>query len=113
MDTLAWVTRWAGAVLRRFPAPPSAAAEQFVVDTTSKAIGFQLGRGRRVRLAPPPLLSVPRWVGRAFRVETGWSCVLFLLGAPGSRRVGLINLAGACEEYFVLGVSCLIPSFLS
>jgi len=53
MDTLAWVTRGAGAVLRGSPSPFSAAAEQFLVDTTPEAIGYQMasrleGHGQRV-----------------------------------------------------------------
>ena len=52
-DTLAWVTRGAGAVLRGSPSPLSAAAEQFLVDTTPEAIGYQMasrleGHGQRV-----------------------------------------------------------------
>jgi len=51
--TLAWVTRGAGSVLRGPPSPLSAAAEQFLVDTTSEAIGYQMaprleGHGQRV-----------------------------------------------------------------
>ena len=42
VDTLAWVTRGAGAVLRGSPSPLSAAAEQFLVDTTPEAIGYQM-----------------------------------------------------------------------
>jgi len=42
VDTLAWVTRGAGAVLRGSPSPLSAAAEQFLVDTTLEAIGYQM-----------------------------------------------------------------------
>jgi len=42
VDTLAWVTRGAGAVLRGSPSPLSAAAEQFLVDTTPEAIGYRM-----------------------------------------------------------------------
>jgi len=53
VDTLAWVTRCAGAVLRGSPSPLSAAAEQFLVSTTPEAIGYQMaswleGHGQRV-----------------------------------------------------------------
>ena len=53
VHTLAWVTRGAGAVLRGFPSPLSAAAEHFLVDTTPEAIGYQMasrleGNGHRV-----------------------------------------------------------------
>jgi len=53
VDTLAWVTRGAGAVLRGSPSPLSAAAEPFLVDTTPEAIGYQMasrleGHGQRV-----------------------------------------------------------------
>ena len=50
--TLAWDTRGAGGVLRGFPSPLSAAAEQFPVDTTPEAIRYQMaslleGHGQR------------------------------------------------------------------
>ena len=53
VDTLALVTRCAKAVLRRSPSPLPAAAEQFLVDTTPEAIGYQMasrleGHGQRV-----------------------------------------------------------------
>jgi len=53
VDTLAWVTRGAGTVLRGSPSPLSAAAEQFLVDTTPESIGYQMasrleGHGQRV-----------------------------------------------------------------
>jgi len=40
VDTLSWLTRCAGAVLRGSPSTLSAAAEQFLVDTTPEAIGY-------------------------------------------------------------------------
>ena len=51
--TLVWVTRGAGSVPRGSPSPLSAAAEQFLVDTTPEAIGYQMasrleGHGQRV-----------------------------------------------------------------
>jgi len=53
VDTLAWVTRGARSVLRGAPSPLSAAAEQFLVDTTPEDIGYQMasrleGHGQRV-----------------------------------------------------------------
>jgi len=53
VDTLAWVTLGAGTVLRGSPSPLSAAAEQFLVDTTPEAIGYKMaswleGHGQRV-----------------------------------------------------------------
>jgi len=53
VDTLAWVTRGHGAVLRGSPSPLSAAAELFLVDTTPEASGYQMasrlqGHGQRV-----------------------------------------------------------------
>jgi len=53
VDTLAWVTRGAGAVLRGSLSPLSATAEQFLVNTTPEAIGYQMasrleGHGQRV-----------------------------------------------------------------
>ena len=53
VETLAWVTWGAEAVLRGSPSPLSAAAEQFLVDTTPEAIGYQMasrleGHGQRV-----------------------------------------------------------------
>jgi len=53
VDTLEWVTRGAGAVLRDSSSPRSAAAEQILVDTTPEAIGYQMafrleGHGQRV-----------------------------------------------------------------
>jgi len=47
VDTLAWVTRGAGAVLRGSPSPLSAAAQQFLVVTTPEAIGYQMASGWR------------------------------------------------------------------
>jgi len=57
VDTLAWVARGAGAVLRDCSAPRSAAAEQFFVDTTPEAIGDQMAsrlgeHGQRVAAGP-------------------------------------------------------------
>jgi len=55
VDTLASVTRGAGAVLRESPSPLSAAAERFLVDTTPEAIGYQMAsrlEGHRQRVAP-------------------------------------------------------------
>jgi len=53
VDILAWVTRGAGAVLRGSLSLLTAAAEQFLVDTTPEAIGYQMafwlqGHGQRV-----------------------------------------------------------------
>jgi len=42
VDTLAWVTRGAGALLRDSWSSRSAEAEQFLVDTTPEAIGYQV-----------------------------------------------------------------------
>jgi len=39
VDTLAWASRWAGAVLREYPSPLTASAEQFLMNTTPTAIG--------------------------------------------------------------------------
>ena len=57
VDTLAWVTRGAGAVLRDSSSPRTASAEQFLVDTTSEAIGYQMSsrlEGHGQRVAPGP-----------------------------------------------------------
>ena len=53
VDTLALVTRGTGSVLRGCPSPLPAAAEQFLVDATPEAIGYQMasrmeGHGQRV-----------------------------------------------------------------
>jgi len=53
VDTRAWDTRGAGSVLRGSLSPLSVAAEQFLVDTTPEAIGYQMasrleGHGQRV-----------------------------------------------------------------
>ena len=57
VDTLAWVTRGAGAVLRDSSSPRTALAEQFLVDSTPEAIGYQMasrleGHGQRVASGP-------------------------------------------------------------
>jgi len=57
VDTLAWVTRAALAVLWGAPSPLSAAADEFLADTTPEAIGNQMalrveGHGQRVLPAP-------------------------------------------------------------
>jgi len=57
VDTLAWVTRGAGAVLWDSSSPRSASAEQFLLDTTPEAIGYQMasrleGLGQRVAAGP-------------------------------------------------------------
>jgi len=55
VDTLACVTWGAGTVLRGSPSPLSAAAEQFLVDTTPEAIGYQMAsrlEGHAQRVAP-------------------------------------------------------------
>jgi len=62
VDTLAWVTRGAGSVLRDSSSPRSAAAAQFLVDTTPEAIGYQmasrlLGHGQRVAAGPAGALA--------------------------------------------------------
>jgi len=65
VDTLAWATRVAGAVLRGSPYPLLAAAEQFLVDTTPEAIGYQIAsrlEGNGQRVAPEPAL--PAAAGR-------------------------------------------------
>jgi len=64
VGTLAWATRGAGAVLQGCSSPFSAAAEQFLVDTTPEAIGYQMaprlkGLGQRVA----PGLVVPAVAG--------------------------------------------------
>jgi len=68
VDTLPWVTWGAGAVLRGSPSPLSAAAEQFLVDTTPEAIGYQLAsrlEGPGQRVAPGPV--VPAAAGSSSR----------------------------------------------
>jgi len=57
VENLAWVTRDAGAVLRGSPSALSAAADQFLVDTTHEDIGDKMvsrleGHGQRVAPAP-------------------------------------------------------------
>jgi len=57
VDTLAWVVRGAGAALRGPPPLRTGAAEQFLVDTTPEAIGYQMAsrleeHGLRVLPAP-------------------------------------------------------------
>jgi len=57
VDTLAWVIRGAGAVLRDSSSPRSASAEHLLVDTTPGAIGYQMaslleGHGQRVAAGP-------------------------------------------------------------
>jgi len=55
VETLAWVTRGAGTEPRGSPSPFSAAAEQFLVDTTAEAIGYQMASRLEVhgqRVAP-------------------------------------------------------------
>jgi len=57
VDHLAWVTRGAGAVLRDSSFPRSASAEQFLVDSTPEAIGYQMAsrlekHGQRVAAGP-------------------------------------------------------------
>jgi len=57
VDTLAWVTRGAGSVLRDSSSPRSAAAAQSLVDTTPEAIGYQMasrleGHGQWVAAGP-------------------------------------------------------------
>jgi len=59
---LAWVTWGAGAVLRESSSPRTASAEQFLVDTTPEAIGYQMasrleGHGRRVAAGPAGALA--------------------------------------------------------
>ena len=73
VDTLAWVTRGAGAVLRGSPSPLSAAAEQFLVDTTPEAIGYQMssrleGHGQRVA----PGSAVAAAGGSSTRAPYAW-----------------------------------------
>jgi len=68
VDTLAWVTRGAGAILRGSPCPLLAAAEQFLVDTTPEAIGCQMasrleGHGQQVA----PKRVVPAAAGSSSR----------------------------------------------
>jgi len=60
VDTLAWVTRGAGATLRGSPSPLSAAADQLLVDTTSENIGYQMAsrlEGNGERMAPASAAS--------------------------------------------------------
>jgi len=55
--TLAWATRGAGAVLRDSSSTRTAAAEQFLVDTSPEAIGYQMAsrlEGQGQRVAPGP-----------------------------------------------------------
>jgi len=57
VDTLDWVTRGAGAVLRGFPSPLLAAADHLPVDTTPEAIGREMAsrlEGHGQRLVPAP-----------------------------------------------------------
>ena len=64
VDTLAWATRGAGAVIQGSSSPFSAAAEQFLVDTTPEAIGYQMAsrlKGHSQRVAPG--LVVPAAAG--------------------------------------------------
>jgi len=59
VGTLAWVTRGAGAVLRESPSPLTASAEQFLVDNTPEAIGYQMAprlEGHGQRVAPGPVV---------------------------------------------------------
>jgi len=70
VDTLAWDTRGAGAVLQGSPSPLWAAAEKFLVDTTPEAIGYQMasrldGHGQRVALGP----AVPAAAGSSNRAS--------------------------------------------
>ena len=68
VDTLAWVTRGAGAVLRGSPSLLKAAAEQFLVETTPEAIGYQMAsrlEGHGQRVAPGPV--VPAAAGSSIR----------------------------------------------
>jgi len=68
VDTLAWVTRGAGAVLRESPSPLTASAKQFLVDTTPEAIGYQMAsrlEGHGQRVAPGPV--VPSAAGGSIR----------------------------------------------
>jgi len=62
VKTLACVTRGAGAVLRDSLSPRSAVAEQFLVDFTPEAIGYQMasrlkGHGQRVAAGPAGALA--------------------------------------------------------
>jgi len=68
VGTLAWVTRGAGAVLRESPSPLTASAEQFLVDNTPEAIGYQMAsrlEGHGQRVAPGPV--VPAAAGGSSR----------------------------------------------
>jgi len=61
-DTLAWVTWGARTVLRGFPSPLSAAAEQFLVDTKPEATGYQMAsrlEGYGQRVAPGSAATAP------------------------------------------------------
>jgi len=103
VDTLAWVTRGAGAVLRESSPPRTASAEQFLVDTTQEASGYQMasrleGHGQRVA----PGLAVPSTGGGSSRApyarEPAGSAAAYYGGgyptsaggyaADGRRRVG-------------------------
>jgi len=62
VDTLAWVIRGAGTVLRGSPSPLSAAAEQLLVDTPPEAIGYQMAsrmEGNGHRVAPGSAATAP------------------------------------------------------
>ena len=105
VETLAWVVRAAGAVLRASQSPHSRAAAQFLVDTTPEAIGYQMvsrleEHGRRVLPAPAttggagapvglPLRRIPMGRGR----HTGEGAVLS--PHPPGRRPRRGPLSGA------------------
>jgi len=70
VDTLAWVTWGAGAVLRGSSSSLSAVAKQFLLDTTPKAIGYQMAsrlEGHGQREAPGPV--VPAAAGSSIRAS--------------------------------------------
>ena len=80
VETLAWVTRGAGTVLRGSQVPLSAAAEQFLVDTIPDVIGYQMAsrlEGHGQRVAP----------GSAVTAATGGSTRAPYAGAAATATV--------------------------
>ena len=68
VDSLAWVTRGAGAVLRDSSSPQTSLAEQFLLNTTPEAIGYQMAsclEGHGQQVAPGP--AVPSACGGSSR----------------------------------------------
>jgi len=102
VDTLVWVTRGAGAVQRGSPSPLTAAAEQFLVDTTPEAIGYQMAsrlEGHGQRVAPGPV--VPAAAGSSSRApyagEPAGAAALYH-GGGYSSSTGGYSAAGAAPS---------------